>query len=225
MRKFGIEIETINFSPKETRKILKKELDLTNWKFIKDNTVCCCLNYECSGVICKSCEIISPILTPTKETFALIQNICEILNKNKFSVNQSCGFHVHIDAKDLNFSQSLNIFEKYFKYETIIDKFHHLSRRNDNIYCVPLSTYSEILNSRSLDNFDKYCKLNLMSLMEHNTIEFRQHHGTIDYDEIYNWINFCLQFVEINKNKNNNSLFHCMSNSIREFYEQKLFEF
>lgn len=45
----------------------------------------------------------------------------------------------------------------------------------------------------------RYVKLNIASYVNHGTVEFRHHHGTLDYDEIIHWIVFTQRMVETAK--------------------------
>lgn len=42
----------------------------------------------------------------------------------------------------------------------------------------------------------RYAKLNLKALVDHGTVEFRQHEGTVDEKDMVHWIRFCLNFVK-----------------------------
>jgi hypothetical protein len=42
----------------------------------------------------------------------------------------------------------------------------------------------------------RYRNINLQAFTKHKTIEFRQHHGTLDGTKISNWVSFILNFVE-----------------------------
>jgi hypothetical protein len=46
---------------------------------------------------------------------------------------------------------------------------------------------------------DRYYTVNLQSFSKYKTIEFRQHHGTLNHTEITNWIQFILNFVETSR--------------------------
>lgn len=75
------------------------------------------------------------------------------------------------------------------------------SRRN-NGYCAPLRGHSSaILQARTIQdmydafNGDRYYKVNVDSWSRHNTIEFRQHQGSVSYEKITMWAKFCLKLV------------------------------
>lgn len=43
---------------------------------------------------------------------------------------------------------------------------------------------------------DRHNKLNLAAFNKYGTIEFRHHHGSIDFIEISHWVKFCVEFFE-----------------------------
>ena len=44
---------------------------------------------------------------------------------------------------------------------------------------------------------DRYCKINIFPFRNYGTVEFRQHPGTLDPDEIINWVRFLRSFVTL----------------------------
>lgn len=146
-----------------------------------------------------SIECVSPILKGTKGLSSL-KSACKALNEAGATVNKNCGLHVHIGAQDLSNKAYVNVFKNYQKLERVIDSFMAPSRRN--------STWAESLWSFdfsncnnpqdvccTLDN-DRYRKVNPCSYSRHNTIEFRQHQGTTNYEKISKWVNFLTKLVE-----------------------------
>ena len=123
------------------------------------------------------------------------------LNKAYYYVNDSCGFHVHIDARDLNMAQLQNIARFVYKYEACIYSLIPANRRDgDNSYCKPLPYNTAHLTSSNfrqvIRDMDRYHGLNFASYFEHASIEFRYHSGTINFRKIHHWIKLCLSIVE-----------------------------
>jgi hypothetical protein len=115
-------------------------------------------------------EFVTPMLRGQKG-FDLLQGFTELLNKNDFSVDTTCGLHIHLDAKDYlsikdtensendidNFYRIKNLFLFCLVFEDIIMSFLPFSRRN-NTYCNPLNNfynYNEIENCRNQESFEK----------------------------------------------------------------------
>lgn len=57
-------------------------------------------------------------------------------------------------------------------------------------------TKHDVLN---IMNGNRYYKVNACSYARHNTIEFRQHQGSTDFEKISNWVNFCAKLVAWSK--------------------------
>jgi len=154
-----------------------------------------------------TCEIVSPILN----NLASLRKICKVLNEQNASVNSSCGMHIHVGAQKMTKEQICNIVINYGKVEKAIDSFMPNSRRrNNNYYTKSIKPVSErieeILQSQSYDSIrlseltnTRYLKVNLQALNVHNTIEFRQHSGTINFNKIKNWVEFIISLVNYSK--------------------------
>lgn len=149
-------------------------------------------------------EVVSPILEG-EAGIEEMKKVCRVLNECGAKVNRSCGTHVHIDAQSIGLRTWKNIYINYARLENVIDSFMPLSRRkNNNFYC---SGFSEISNFedkielarslREIENFfcSRYFKINPKSYARHNTIEFRQHGGTVDFEKISNWVRFLSNLI------------------------------
>lgn len=233
MRKFGIEIEIIDISESEARKILQFN-NLSNWTVKEDHSICGCKNIsKCVGG-CKTSEIVSPILSDLEE----VEKICNIFPKMGARVNKTCGFHVHVDVRDLAFEKIQSVWYRYAKFEEALDLLHPISRREDNNnYCLSIkSTVSyfknnniSFTNKENLNSLlyqyaiDKYYKLNICSVVDYGSLEFRQHDGTISFEEIKNWVMFCVEFTEASlENVERDFLFRGINNATKTFLEKKL---
>lgn len=150
-------------------------------------------------------EVVSPILKGSKGQNAL-KAICKSLSECSARVNRSCGLHVHIGLQNVTEQQYVNIFKNYAKLERIIDSFMAESRRgSNNFYCKSIcnANFGECATKTDIDRelrSDRYYKVNPIAYRRHNTIEFRQHQGTTDYNKISNWIAFLTALVDFSKN-------------------------
>jgi hypothetical protein len=166
------------------------------WKIVTDASV--------SGGF----EVVSPILSGN-EGLAEVQKVSDALMNSGATVEKDCGFHVHVDARDLNGLTIANILTRYAKYETAIDAVMPKSRReNNNRFCASVvglanrfQNLSMDVSSRSVAGMvsNRYYKLNLCSFVRHGTVEFRQHSGTVKARKMIPWIIFCVNFVETSK--------------------------
>lgn len=149
-------------------------------------------------------ECVSPVLTG-KVGMKSLENCCKALNEAGAQVNRSTGLHVHIGAQNLSDEVYVNVFKNYQKLERVIDTFMANSRRaNNSQWCRTLqckdfswcTTKSDIYDEM---NGNRYFKVNACSYARHQTIEFRQHQGSTDFEKISNWVNFCAKLVAWSK--------------------------
>lgn len=149
-------------------------------------------------------ECVSPVLTG-KAGMKSLETCCKALNEANAQVNISTGLHVHIGAANLSDEAYINVFENYQKLERVIDTFMARSRRANN------SQWCRTLQGKNFDvcmtkhdvfsvmNGNRYYKVNACSYARHQTIEFRQHQGSTDFEKISNWVNFCAKLVAWSK--------------------------
>ena len=149
-------------------------------------------------------ECVSPVLTG-KAGMKSLETCCKALNDAGAQVNKSTGLHVHIGAANLSDEAYINVFENYQKLEKVIDTFMAKSRRaNNSQWCRTLQGKNFDLCMTKHDVFsvmngNRYFKVNACSYSRHNTIEFRQHQGSTDFEKISNWVNFCAKLVAWSK--------------------------
>jgi hypothetical protein len=111
-------------------------------------------------------------------------------------INGTCGLHVHIGSADLNARDVANVIRVYRALSHIIEPI--AGRRNEN-YCQD-NTEREAFSAQFLrESTEKYRAVNTaphFSTYRADTIEFRQHDGTNDIDEIRAWAMFMIRIVE-----------------------------
>lgn len=176
-------------------------------------------------------ECVSPVLSG-KKGMSDLRKCCKALNDAGAQVNKSTGLHVHIGAESLTDEAYINVFKNYKKLEILIDSFMANSRRENNSqWCRSLRDhFFDFCHTK--ENIkrelccDRYHKVNAESYQRHHTIEFRQHQGTIDFEKISNWVNFCAKLVEYSKT---NIIERCdsiddipfLSDSEKRFFNQR----
>ena len=133
----------------------------------------------------------------------------------EYRVDDHCGLHVHVDARDISPMEMLNVMCFFYKYEPVIYNLLPVRREktgpNGNRYCGPLSasfnvdTIKEAYRTKSVmpiaGHIDRYHGFNMHSLFKFNSLEFRYHQGSVKFEDIYCWLIFLLKAVEMNKNK------------------------
>lgn len=167
-----------------------KEDDTKQWILKTDSSIESPKGYE-------SIELTSPVLHISPDCAAELRAVLDcIKNVYQGKVNNSCGTHIHIG----NFvSLSLDRWGRfasehrhqigswlegfvkcYAKFEkSVFDKFVSYDRRRSrNEYCQACKDWDG----------DRYFKINLQCLRDNGTFENRQHHGTLDFTDIWSWI-------------------------------------
>ena len=176
--------------------------DSRDWRIVPDGSV------RGAGT---AAELVSPILQG-EDGLAEVKKIADALVTIGATVNQSCGFHVHVGnlrGADIGFFR--NLVKLYSKFEPVIDSLMPPSRRaGANVYCKSLTgvNLAAIDRARNLDSLiqaatglarsnygARFFKLNLAAFLKHSTVEFRQHAGTIDSKKAVAWIKTCLRMV------------------------------
>lgn len=168
-------------------------------------------------------ELVSPIMT-LEEAQRVVPLVCAAIKAADPDAHASdrCGLHVHLGGfGSLEFQAVRNVVRRYINFEDTLDAMQPLNRRDENSYYTrsnfgffarqhaSRSAALEALwdkvqratNRRQLvDLFcgdSRYWKVNLHSLHVHGTIEVRHAAGTIDGDEIVNWVRFLAAFTEV----------------------------
>lgn len=156
-------------------------------------------------------EMVSPICR--YEDIIPVQEIIRKLKENGAITNKSCGIHVHIDASPFDARTLRNITNIMASKEDLIYKALGVSVARQNRWCQPVEQrFLEELNSRRprsmneveriwydgdsrrythYDNSRYHC-LNLHSVFQKGTVEFRLFNGTLHAGKIKAYIQFCL---------------------------------
>ena len=149
-----------------------------------------------------------------------ITQICNVLNKHGAVINDSCGLHVHIDARDFKKQELPKVAAIWDSYEK------QFLRRVDpkritNTYCVPWDgdlvsvvkawkdgcaddsecNCNDCCEGMELD--DKYRSFNVSPFLhDWGTWEIRSHQGTLDPKKIIDWATVCSNMVSYAKKTN-----------------------
>lgn len=124
-------------------------------------------------------------------------------------VSNDTSLHVHIDVRNMeNIEELARFIMLYIIYEQVLFKYAG-EEREYNIFCLSLDRanaeierFSNIIHGIINNNqsaiyeytagFSKYGGINVASLPQFGTLEFRGHRGTYDSEEILRWINILL---------------------------------
>ena len=156
-------------------------------------------------------EMVSPICR--YEDIVSIQEIVRKLKEHGAITNKKCGIHVHIDASPFDARTLRNITNIMAAKEDLIYKALQVSVAREHSYCQKVEQrFLDELNrkkpktldgveriwydgeSRRSDHYDgsRYHCLNLHSVFQKGTIEFRLFNGTLHAGKIKAYIQFCL---------------------------------
>lgn len=152
-------------------------------------------------------ECVSPILQGDNSGFDSLKACCDALNEIGAMVNKSTGLHIHVGG-NITEQQYCNTFVNYYYLESVVDTFMapsrhdahyasslHNSQHRRNVNAERLLNATTFVDVWYAMNGNRYFKINCDSWQRHNTIEFRQHGGTTNYDKIKMWASFCLKLV------------------------------
>lgn len=123
-------------------------------------------------------------------------------------ISDRCSVHVHLDVRDLEYSQLLTLITTYLLCEPYFFAVGGEERR-DNIYSMPLASSDDYLKRlgkalrgtgqeeglmfrRHIDENVKYSAFNVAPVYTQGSVEFRHHRGTYHVRELIRWINMVL---------------------------------
>ena len=132
-------------------------------------------------------------------------------NPDSFEFNHRTSVHAHIDVRDMEPEELFRMLMYYVIFERLLfDWIHRVSGidRSENPFCIPYfnsaDDYIGLLNTLNKMNrypdpevairdhllapAQRYSAVNFASLDQFGTLEFRQLHGTHEYDVIMFWI-------------------------------------
>lgn len=184
------------------------------WKFVRDRSIQPQKKLDGHKICATSfyrTELVSPICT--YEDILSIQELIRKLREHGAFTNQSCGIHVHIDASPFDAQKLRNLTNLFASKEDLIYKALDVSVERRHRWCQPMNQrFVEELNrkrpismhdmeriwyngpSRSECHYDssRYHCLNLHSVFQKGTIEFRLFNGTLHAGKIKAYLQFCL---------------------------------
>ena len=130
------------------------------------------------------------LVAPENKISNIIERACDLLSEIEAESNESCGLHVHLDARNRN--KEL-LFYNLVQCQDLMFKMT-LPSRKTNGYC--RQQRSSNWREASENHYDA---INKSAYKKHKTIEVRTHHGTVNYREISNWVNFLTKVANYNE--------------------------
>lgn len=200
MSKFGIEIE---FKSKLNEAEIQATLEYYGIEVVYNENprakhACWFLTLD--GSVDDGFELVSPPLEMDDDSYSQIETACSALQSIGAYIDEQCGLHVHHDAHDLDEKQIINVFVQYAQDDLSA---HLPSDRINSEFAPALTTYHSIETIKACQDLDdlntlfphRYSAVNLQSFYRHETIEFRQHGGTLDSAIIIDWVNKTSQYI------------------------------
>ena len=203
--RFGIEIEVEFPTVKDSSDLIEKHRLIRGWTLDYDGSLDNGAEYK---------PINKNKLYFNQDTFDQINEIIGLIKAHRGTIRPTCGSHVHIDTKSFTDLEIVKIVKGFIsKQSDIIKKFKVLKSRLDYTACkIPKQIANKINNSvikkiksGEIGNFseeyftERHFALNLQSLHDHNTLEFRFFNGTIQSRKIKSYIKWCLNFCLANR--------------------------
>ena len=190
-----------------------KDTEGRKWKVVYDSSITPQIGSRRISDIDYKVELVSPICR--YDDIEDIQQIVRKLRKDGHAkVNDSCGIHIHVDASPHDARSLRNITNIMYSKEELIYKALQVQGARERRYCQKVEESfiqklnkskpkdlnklkslwynGDIYRSRSHYDNSRYHALNLHSVFQKGTIEFRLFNGTLHAGEIKSYIQFCL---------------------------------
>ena len=149
------------------------------------------------------------VLVPEKIFESKLREIISALKEAGCGGDERCGAHVHLDMRNRDVKRS---YKNLVKIQDAMFKLVAQRRRN-NEFCRKneYDSYDKYKN-HDVEGFtqhrggtlSRYRYVNAASYDKHKTLEIRLHHGTLDADEIINWIKLLLKTIDRSEEINEN---------------------
>lgn len=156
-------------------------------------------------------ELVSPILRLGKTHLREMRKVTKILRDAGGQVDRSCGLHVHHNAERLELDDVVQAVGTWALFQPIIHTILPKSRLGA-VYARPLydamhwmdwvrrqGSMDLLRRAGGGDAVGRYHAFNLHALSRHNTIEFRQHSGTLNAKKIDSWIRLTKAFILVGR--------------------------
>lgn len=221
----GIEIEAENI-PIKNEELYKR---LNHWLVVTDGSL---RNY--------GTEFVSNKLRGMDIQNAL-NELTALFNELKITPDYSdrTSVHIHVDSRFMTQDHLRVLVLHYLMCEPFFFKYIG-KNREDNSYCVPYYKNNRGIRNLSLlftPKFSykdvesvaygglKYEAMNLKSISEKGSIEFRLHYGTHNVREIYNWVKVLLTLFRLSKETSEDDFYGWLYRRDYKGYLQEIRQF
>jgi hypothetical protein len=204
---FGVELELLYPSGAYIQQIVARNGD-GGWRVVGDGSLSGAPGFT-------PAEVVSPVLKG-EAGLAALKKMMDALLDAGCRVNRSCGMHVHIGVRGMKPSRVRKIALAFLNAERHFDAIVPPSRRNNQYArsnrdrvqtsfsdqgrldrAESISAIADVMNGGNSPrhyNPYRYFKLNFQSYVQHGTIEFRQHAGTVESEKALAWVRLVAGF-------------------------------
>lgn len=143
------------------------------------------------------------LLCTNSDRHTIVNRVMELLREVRCKVNNTCSIHVHLDMRGKSKLRMRTIFFNLVKCSQLLFNLQNDSRRN-NKYCVPnnYETFSDTIRNETGDN-DRRRAINAHSYSRLSTLEIRLHHGSLDAEEVNDFIDLLIKIKNKRKRLEN----------------------
>lgn len=117
------------------------------------------------------------------------------------------GVHVHVNVQKLTIPQLYNFMTLYSMFEGVLLDYCGAGR-NGNLFCLPLNKSPNVVHAlrHAADSKEfmflhddeyRYCAMNLKSLSQYGSLEFRAMRSTEDLSRVYDWARLLLHLRDL----------------------------
>ena len=128
------------------------------------------------------------VCSPRSMLESITAKVTQVLDECRADVNDTCGFHVHLDMRDKSKYEVDRIFSNLVSAQHTLFRMMPPSRKNGRSsggtnYCAPnrAKQFDKNLNTR-------YKAINACAYSKYRTLEVRLHSGTVNYEKIIRFI-------------------------------------
>lgn len=144
------------------------------------------------------------IVSPPTNSLDDVRQACAVINKVGGEVNDSCGLHVHVDARDLDAVGLTALYRIWTQVGDTVWRLVSAKRRMNSSYCSPWMNTEHERAEEDIGNglspagafSERFRDLNFRSYRLHGTIEFRLHQGSTNPTKIAVWTTLMTEIVE-----------------------------
>lgn len=142
-------------------------------------------------------EVTSPKLTNFDVMATELNRVCSAMRRQGCYIHNKCGLHVHIGFREdiVDLSAKYRLFRFAKAYEALLLRAHapHDERAH---FCraLPQTAWDCVMNGQGFSfweasiGHDRYWWLNGAAMFKYGTVEFRLANGTLDHNEIIDWV-------------------------------------